>query len=128
MKKYEGISLPLLVVSFILGLAVVACGGNPTPTAVPTKPPAAPTATAVPAAPAPTAVPTKPAAAPTSTAVPAAPASGPPAIPHGLAGQEKCTLCHQVGAPGAGQPGGTGLPANHQGRTDNICQGCHKPK
>ncbi|MBI4322155.1 MAG: hypothetical protein HY675_26990 [Chloroflexi bacterium] len=49
-----------------------------------------------------------------------------PAIPHTLEGRSACTSCHTVGGAGAGAPGGTGLPANHQGRTDAVCTGCHQ--
>ena len=49
-----------------------------------------------------------------------------PKIPHTLDGRSACTGCHTVGAAGVGAPGGTGLPADHQGRTDAICQGCHQ--
>ena len=88
----------------------------PAPTAAapkPTTPPAAPTA----AAPAPTV------AAPQPTTPPAA--GGPPKIPHTLEGRAACTGCHTVGGAGAGAPGGTGLPAGHQGRADATCTGCH---
>lgn len=49
-----------------------------------------------------------------------------PKIPHTLEGRSACTTCHQVGASGVGATGGTGLPADHAGRTDATCQGCHQ--
>ena len=81
------------------------------PTAVPTAKPAA---TAAPAA-APTAAP----AAPTATVAPAASAA--PAIPHTLVGRDNCLLCHDIG-------GLRPFPANHKGRTIDMCQACHKPR
>ena len=42
------------------------------------------------------------------------------AIPHGLEGFATCTLCHEQG--GGGAPP---FPANHAGRTDEICTACH---
>lgn len=49
-----------------------------------------------------------------------------PRIPHTLEGRSACTSCHTVGGPGVGAAGGTGLPADHQGRTDSACTGCHQ--
>lgn len=49
-----------------------------------------------------------------------------PRIPHTLEGRSACTTCHQVGGAGVGAAGGTGLPADHTGRTDATCQGCHQ--
>jgi hypothetical protein len=69
-----------------------------------------------------------PAGALTTGSAPSQPQSGPimPAVvPHTLQGRDRCTACHTVGGPGAGVPGGTGLPADHQGRTDDTCLGCH---
>lgn len=48
-----------------------------------------------------------------------------PAILHTTQGREICTVCHAVGGAGAGAPGGTGLPAGHQGRGDSVCRACH---
>ncbi len=48
-----------------------------------------------------------------------------PAIAHSVEGREQCTLCHAVGAPGAGEMGGSGLPASHEGRSDVLCRACH---
>ncbi len=46
-------------------------------------------------------------------------AGGPPAIPHSLEGREGCVLCH-------GENGVKPFPANHAGRTNDVCQMCHK--
>lgn len=49
------------------------------------------------------------------------PAGGsPPAIPHTLEGREGCVLCH-------GENGVKPFPADHTGRTNDVCQMCHKP-
>ena len=61
----------------------------------------------------------------TTTAGAASPGSGIPAIPHPTQGRDGCTLCHTVGGPDVGAPGGTGLPASHAGRSDTACQTCH---
>ncbi len=42
-----------------------------------------------------------------------------PSVPHATAGREDCVSCH-----GAGQV--RPFPADHQGRTDNTCLGCHR--
>ena len=112
----------------LLSLLVTACAkGTPAPTPRPTPvatPTPTPTRTPTPVAtptstPTPTPTPT-PAATPTPKAPSAKPAS------HLAAGwPTTCTTCHQVGGPGVGAPGGTGLPADHTGRTDAVCLGCH---
>jgi predicted CXXCH cytochrome family protein len=51
-----------------------------------------------------------------SGATPAAP----PAIPHTLEGRADCLLCH-------GPSGVLPFPADHAGRTDDTCTGCHAP-
>jgi hypothetical protein len=61
------------------------------------------------------------------TAAPAQPGGGPAAIPHPVQGREQCSTCHTAGGPGAGSPGGLGMPADHQGRPDASCAGCHRP-
>ena len=66
-------------------------------------------------------------AAPVVGSLPPATASNPPKIPHQTEGRAACTLCHQVGGTGVGAPGGLGMPANHQGRTDATCTACHPP-
>jgi hypothetical protein len=48
---------------------------------------------------------------------------GAPAIPHTLEGRDNCTMCH---APGA-MPQVPDEPENHEGRTVDQCQWCHKP-
>jgi cytochrome b subunit of formate dehydrogenase len=45
--------------------------------------------------------------------------AGPKPIPHDLAGREKCDACH---GPGDLKP----YPADHQGRTNDTCTGCHQ--
>jgi hypothetical protein len=47
--------------------------------------------------------------------------TGPPAIPHDLAGRDNCLTCHNPD--GGMKP----APANHAGRTVDTCQTCHKP-
>src|SRR3989304_3292037 len=73
----------------------------------------------------PPAAPPAPPPPPTKPAGPPPPAAAAPKIPHTLEGRSACTGCHTVGGAGAGAPGGVGLPANHQGRTDAVCAGCH---
>ncbi len=53
------------------------------------------------------------------------PVAGPPQVPHTLEGRDDCTMCHQVGGGGVGEVGGTGLAVSHEGRTAEICLGCH---
>jgi len=43
-----------------------------------------------------------------------------PAIPHALDGREQCLVCHEKNV----KP----VPASHQGRTNDTCRVCHKPK
>jgi hypothetical protein len=81
------------------------------PTATPTLPPASPTATA------PAAMP----AAGDGTALPTALGGGVPTIPHDLQGRETCLVCHNPA--GGLKP----APPDHLGRTDDMCQMCHKP-
>src|SRR3990172_13017544 len=95
-----------------LTLVGIACPGTPAPG--PAGPGAAPTN--------PPAVITPGGAGPTPNG-----AVQGPAIPHTLEGRSACTGCHTVGGPGVGVPGGAGMPADHQGRTDATCLGCHKP-
>jgi hypothetical protein len=61
----------------------------------------------------------------TPAATPEAPASsgaeGVPAIPHDLAGRDNCLMCHDPN--GGVKP----APADHAGRTNDMCQSCHKP-
>ena len=44
-----------------------------------------------------------------------------PPIPHPLEGRDNCLACHETGAAGAPQ-----VPANHAGRTNEMCQLCHQ--
>ena len=53
----------------------------------------------------------------TTTTVP--PSAAPP-IPHEIDDRENCLACHQTGAAGAPV-----VPADHAGRTNDICQSCH---
>jgi hypothetical protein len=43
---------------------------------------------------------------------------GIPAIPHTLEGRSACLTCH---GPGKLKP----VPADHEGRTEAVCTGCH---
>lgn len=101
-----------------------------TPAATPTRTPAA-TAT-----PEPTAAPVEAGPAPVphslegredclachiSTEAGTTAAGGPPPIPHPLVGRDNCLACHQEGIGGA-----TKVPADHAGRTNDTCQGCHQ--
>ncbi len=56
---------------------------------------------------------------PTPTAGQAA--STPPKVPHPLDGRSQCLMCHQTGVAGAPK-----VPANHVGRTNDMCLVCHK--
>ncbi|MBI5486865.1 MAG: cytochrome c3 family protein [Deltaproteobacteria bacterium] len=47
------------------------------------------------------------------------PSGGPPSIPHTLEGRSQCTACHSSGP--------MAFPADHAGRTDSMCTGCHQP-
>ena len=128
--------------------AVPTASSVPTASATPTTA-AVPTATTTPTAtPSPTAAPSPTATRPAATATPAGPApvphtlegrqdclkchiapataaavGGPPAIPHTLVGRQTCLACHQEGIGGAPR-----VPQNHAGRTNDTCQGCHKPR
>ncbi len=58
----------------------------------------------------------------TTAAAPAATPGGPPTIPHTLEGREgQCLTCHKEGVAGASK-----VPANHAGRTNDVCLVCHK--
>jgi mono/diheme cytochrome c family protein len=89
-----------------LGLAV-ACGNPPAP-----ETPSAP-AEQAPAA--------------QEAAVHAAPgqAEGPKRIPHEVVGKENCTSCHTLAGSVSGEPKAEAMPADHQGRDNGTCQGCH---
>lgn len=88
----------------VVGGVVAACGGSGSPALAPSAPAAAPVA-----APAPNAPAGESAAAIGRT------------IPHELAGREACLGCHAEGTP-------TGVPADHKGRDNSSCTGCHHPK
>ncbi|MBI2866603.1 MAG: NapC/NirT family cytochrome c [Chloroflexi bacterium] len=45
----------------------------------------------------------------------------PPAIPHPTFSGEPCLLCHAEGKAGAPR-----MPADHAGRTEELCTGCHR--
>lgn len=61
---------------------------------------------------------TEPTAAPTAATKPAT--GGTPRIPHLLQNRENCLACHATGIGGANK-----IPANHTGRTNETCRGCH---
>ena len=46
----------------------------------------------------------------------------PPGIPHPLEGRDACLGCHEAGLAGAPQ-----APADHAGRTNEMCRACHQP-
>lgn len=48
----------------------------------------------------------------------AAMADGVPAVPHTLEGRSACLMCHDIGK---AKP----MPADHAGRGDATCTGCH---
>ena len=50
------------------------------------------------------------------------PEGGPPVIPHPLIGRANCLACHEEGVGDAPV-----IPADHAGRTNDICQACHQP-
>jgi predicted CXXCH cytochrome family protein len=58
-----------------------------------------------------------------ATPAPTTAAGGIPQIPHPLEGRDACLACHQTGVGGAPK-----LLASHAGRTNDMCQGCHKQK
>lgn len=86
-----------LAVFLSLGL-LVACGGAATP---------APTPTPVP---------------PTPTPLPAETPAAPSPIAHSVKDRTECLVCHETGAAGAPQ-----YPADHAGRGNETCEGCHVP-
>ncbi len=47
----------------------------------------------------------------------------PPQIPHSLEGRLACLACHQAGVGEA-----PAIPAEHSGRTNEVCLSCHKTK
>jgi hypothetical protein len=49
-------------------------------------------------------------------------AGGPPLIPHDVIGRDDCLVCH-----GTGQAGAPKVPADHAGRTNDMCRTCHQP-
>ena len=69
-----------------------------------------------------TATPTAESGTGVATATPSAPTGETaPAIPHELAGRDNCLVCHNPD--GGVKP----APKDHAGRTNDSCQGCHKP-
>ncbi|NIR44757.1 MAG: hypothetical protein GWN99_10665 [Gemmatimonadetes bacterium] len=46
--------------------------------------------------------------------------TAPPAMPHGVEGQEDCGMCH-------GAEGMKPMPADHEGRDKQYCTLCHTP-
>ncbi len=52
---------------------------------------------------------------------PTAATGGPPTIPHSLQGRENCLACHATGLGGAPK-----VPADHAGRTVEMCRTCHQ--
>ena len=97
-----------LVASLIVGLALLAisCGGA---TQAPAEEPKAEEPKVE-----------EPVVPPTPQPTTTPPIAGPPAIPHTLEGRADCLICHQAG-------GLKPYPADHAGRTSDMCQACHKP-
>ncbi|MCL5256496.1 MAG: cytochrome c3 family protein [Chloroflexi bacterium] len=60
------------------------------------------------------------AASDATTTAAAGPDYGIVSIPHPVAGREQCLACH-------GPQGTLPVPADHAGRTNDVCQGCHQP-
>jgi hypothetical protein len=54
--------------------------------------------------------------------VPALAQQGPPPYPHSPDAKLDCVACHATGVGGAPK-----FPADHAGRTNDICKGCHQP-
>ena len=54
-------------------------------------------------------------------------ADAPPKIPHPQDGREKCSSCHTANGSGDGATSALELPADHLGRPEQICNGCHAP-
>ena len=46
-----------------------------------------------------------------------------PAMAHDAAGKENCMMCHAVGV----MEPVPDVPADHEGRTNEMCTWCHKP-
>ncbi len=110
--------VPSAGLGLLLLLALAAC--QEAPAASPTA--AKPAATQQ-TAPSPTSAPTKPAATAAATASPAATkAAGIPQTPAShqpIAQRQDCLACHK-------QDGFMPAPANHQGRGNETCAGCHQ--
>jgi hypothetical protein len=49
--------------------------------------------------------------------------TAPPAIPHPLEGRDNCLMCHTAGA----MEPVPDVPADHEGRGNNLCRLCHAP-
>lgn len=58
---------------------------------------------------------------PTPEKAPPAPLPVAPSVPHTLEGRSACLACHETGVGGASK-----IPADHSGRTNNVCLSCHK--
>jgi NapC/NirT cytochrome c family, N-terminal region/Doubled CXXCH motif (Paired_CXXCH_1) len=59
---------------------------------------------------------------PSATAEEGGAIAGAPRIPHDLAGRDDCLVCHNPA--GGLRP----APADHSGRTKDVCQTCHQPE
>lgn len=120
MKK---INVWLMLGTLVIILPLVfACGGATTPPAqTPVTPPAqtpvTPPAQTSEVPPAQTPAATPPAQTPVTPPVALA-----TAIPHTVEGRAACLMCHETGVVGA-----KAVPASHAGRTNDLCQTCHKP-
>ena len=56
-----------------------------------------------------------------TTPAPTTPVS-PSLTPHPLEGRDNCLMCHETGIGDA-----SAIPADHDGRPNDLCATCHKP-
>ena len=104
MKKYTLIIAIIVITTLTL---LVACGAEtPTTEPGPEQSPAPVTPSAEPD--------TEPGPSPS-------PKEGPSGIPHTIEGRDNCLMCHETGIGDAEK-----IPADHAGRANETCTGCHE--